>query len=138
MLSDEKRHLDTMIAELEDELEEEQANIETLNDKLRKSMQQVRMVKSRNSSQFPYMFHITCMLPFIIFKAEQLNNELQEACAAMQRNKSMQQTLERHNKELKAKLEDMEIQSKSKVKSSVSALEAKVQELEDQLEQENR
>ncbi|XP_023677874.2 myosin-11-like isoform X1 [Paramormyrops kingsleyae] len=110
VLSDEKRHLETMIAELEDELEEEQANIETLNDKLRKSMQQT----------------------------EQLNNELQEARAAMQRNKSTQQTLERHNKELKAKLEDMESQSKSKVKSSVSALEARVQELEDQLEQENR
>ncbi|XP_048846308.1 myosin-11-like isoform X2 [Brienomyrus brachyistius] len=110
MLSDEKRHLETVIAELEDNLEEEQANTETLNDKLRKSMQQ----------------------------AEQLNNELQEARAATQRNKSTQQTLERHNKELKAKLEDMECQSKTRVKSSVGALEARVQELEDLLEQENR
>lgn len=46
--------------------------------------------------------------------------------------------MERQNKELKAKLQEMENQVKSKFKSSISALEAKVAQLEEQLEQENR
>lgn len=46
--------------------------------------------------------------------------------------------MERQNKELKAKLQEMENQVKSKFKSSISALEAKVAMLEEQLEQENR
>lgn len=41
MLSDEKRRLETKISQLEEELEEEQANIESLNDRLRKSQQLV-------------------------------------------------------------------------------------------------
>lgn len=46
--------------------------------------------------------------------------------------------MERQNKELKAKLQEMENQVKSKFKSSISALEGKVQQLEEQLEQESR
>lgn len=46
--------------------------------------------------------------------------------------------MERQNKDLKAKLQEMENQVKSKFKSSISALEAKVAQLEEQLEQENR
>lgn len=41
MMSDEKRRLDMKISQLEDELEEEQANVESLNDRLRKSQQLV-------------------------------------------------------------------------------------------------
>lgn len=41
MLSDEKRRLDTKIHQLEEELEEEQANMEGLNERLRKSQQLV-------------------------------------------------------------------------------------------------
>lgn len=40
-LSDEKRRLEAKIAQLEEELEEEQSNMEILNDRLRKSTQQV-------------------------------------------------------------------------------------------------
>ncbi len=46
--------------------------------------------------------------------------------------------MERQNKELKAKLQEMENQVKSKFKSSITALEAKVAQLEEQLDQENR
>lgn len=41
-LADEKRRLEARIAQLEEELEEEQGNMELLNDRLRKSSQQVR------------------------------------------------------------------------------------------------
>uniref|UniRef100_A0A3B3ZXF5 Uncharacterized protein n=1 Tax=Periophthalmus magnuspinnatus TaxID=409849 RepID=A0A3B3ZXF5_9GOBI len=109
-LADEKRRLEAKITQLEEELEEEQGNMEILNDRLRKSTQQV----------------------------DQLNNELQTERSTSQKNESARQLLERQNKELKAKLQEMENQVKSKFKSSITALEAKVAQLEEQLEQESR
>uniref|UniRef100_A0AAY4D846 Myosin, heavy chain 11a, smooth muscle n=1 Tax=Denticeps clupeoides TaxID=299321 RepID=A0AAY4D846_9TELE len=109
-LADEKRRLEAKIAQLEEELEEEQSNMEMLNDRLRKSTQQV----------------------------DQLNNDLQNERTTSQKNESARQQMERQNKDLKAKLQEMENQVKSKFKSSISALEAKVAQLEEQLEQENR
>lgn len=47
MLSDEKRRLDTKIRQLEEELEEEQANVENLNERLRKSQQLVGPDRTR-------------------------------------------------------------------------------------------
>lgn len=44
-LADEKRRLEAKIAQLEEELEEEQSNMEILNDRLRKSTQQVTRLK---------------------------------------------------------------------------------------------
>lgn len=69
---------------------------------------------------------------------DQLNSELQTERTTSQKNESARQQMERQNKELKAKLQEMENQVKSKFKSSISALEAKVAMLEEQLEQENR
>ncbi|KAK9539701.1 hypothetical protein VZT92_002203 [Zoarces viviparus] len=109
-LADEKRRLEAKISQLEEELEEEQSNMEILNDRLRKSTQQT----------------------------DQLNNELQTERSTSQKNESARQQMERHNKELKAKLHEMENQVKSKFKSSISSLEAKVAQMEEQLEQENR
>ncbi|CAM4621116.1 unnamed protein product [Leuciscus chuanchicus] len=109
-LSDEKRRLEAKIQQLEEELEEEQGNMEMLNDRLRKSVQQV----------------------------DQLTNELQAERTTSQKNESAKQLMERQNKELKAKLLEMENQVKSKFKSSITALEAKVAQLEEQLEQESR
>ncbi|XP_046899858.1 myosin-11a isoform X2 [Hypomesus transpacificus] len=109
-LSDEKRRLEAKISQLEEELEEEQSNMEIINDRLRKSTQQV----------------------------DQLNNELQTERTTSQKNESARQQMERQNKELKAKLQEMENQVKSKFKSSITALEAKVAQLEEQLEQESR
>uniref|UniRef100_A0A671T855 Myosin-11-like n=1 Tax=Sinocyclocheilus anshuiensis TaxID=1608454 RepID=A0A671T855_9TELE len=109
-LSDEKRRLEAKIQQLEEELEEEQGNMEMLNDKLRKSAQQV----------------------------DQLTNELQAERTTSQKNESARQLIERQNKELKAKLQEMENQVKSKFKSSITALETKVAQLEEQLDQESR
>lgn len=48
----------------------------------------------------------------------------------------MRQQLERQNKELKAKPPELEGAVKSKFKATISALEAKIGQLEEQLEQE--
>ncbi|MBN3303892.1 MYH11 protein, partial [Amia calva] len=109
-LSDEKRRLEAKISQLEEELEEEQSSLEMVNDRLRKTVQQV----------------------------DQLNNELQAERSMSQKNESARQQMERQNKELKAKLQEMEVAVKSKFKATIAALESKVQQLEEQLEQENR
>ena len=46
LLSDEKRRLEARIAQLEEDLDEEQGNIEILNDRIRKSVLQVQCMNS--------------------------------------------------------------------------------------------
>ncbi|XP_036445748.1 myosin-11 isoform X1 [Colossoma macropomum] len=108
--SEEKRRLEARIAHLEEELEEEQGNIESLNERLRRSVQQV----------------------------DQLTGELQAERGVALRSESVRQQLERQNRELKTKLQEAEGQAKSKMKASIAALEAKLHQLEEQLEQESR
>uniref|UniRef100_H3D140 Myosin, heavy chain 11b, smooth muscle n=1 Tax=Tetraodon nigroviridis TaxID=99883 RepID=H3D140_TETNG len=110
MLSDEKRRLDAKIRQLEEELEEEQANVEGLNERLRKSQQ----------------------------LGDQLGAELAAERSASQSKEASRQQLDRQNRELKAKLQEMEGQGRSKLKSSIAALETKVREVEEQLEVESR
>uniref|UniRef100_A0A8C7JS75 Myosin, heavy chain 11b, smooth muscle n=1 Tax=Oncorhynchus kisutch TaxID=8019 RepID=A0A8C7JS75_ONCKI len=110
MMSDEKRRLEAKISQLEEELEEEQVNMENLHDRLRKTQQQV----------------------------DQLSSELQAERSSSQSSEGARQQLERQNKDLKVKLQEMEGQGRSKFKSSIAALEAKLHQLEEQLELENR
>uniref|UniRef100_A0A672VET0 Myosin heavy chain 11 n=1 Tax=Strigops habroptila TaxID=2489341 RepID=A0A672VET0_STRHB len=112
-LQDEKRRLEARIAQLEEELEEEQSNIEAMGDRMRKHL-------------------------FSSLQAEQLNNELATERATAQKNENARQQLERQNKELKSKLQEMEGAVKSKFKTTIAALEAKIASLEEQLEQEAR
>uniref|UniRef100_A0A2K6LEE9 Myosin-10 n=1 Tax=Rhinopithecus bieti TaxID=61621 RepID=A0A2K6LEE9_RHIBE len=107
-LLDEKRRLEARIAQLEEELEEEQSNMELLNDRFRKTTLQV----------------------------DTLNAELAAERSAAQKSDNARQQLERQNKELKAKLQELEGAVKSKFKATISALEAKIGQLEEQLEQE--
>ncbi|XP_057201341.1 myosin-11 isoform X2 [Triplophysa rosa] len=109
-MSDEKRRLEAKIQQLEEELDEEQANTEILNDKLRRSTQQV----------------------------DQLTDELQEERSNAQRNESGWQQMEKQNKELRSKLQEMEGQVKSKLQASVAALQAKLHQVENQLDHESR
>ncbi|KAM8934574.1 myosin-11 isoform 1-T1 [Pelodytes ibericus] len=109
-LQDEKRRLEARISQLEEELEEEQGNMEGMSDRMRKAVQQ----------------------------AEQLTNELAAERSTAQKNESARQQLERQNKELKGKLQEMEGTVKSKFKSTIAALEAKISQLEEQSEQEAR
>lgn len=74
----------------------------------------------------------------LLRQAEQLSNELATERSAAQKNESARQQLERQNKELRSKLQEMEGAVKSKFKSSIAALEAKIAQLEEQVEQEAR
>ncbi|XP_071758115.2 myosin-10-like isoform X1 [Centroberyx gerrardi] len=107
-LMDEKRRLEARIAQLEEELEEEQGNMELLNDRFRKTTMQV----------------------------DTLTTELSGERSAAQKSENARQQLERQNKELRAKLGELEGSVKSRFKASITALEAKIAQLEEQLEQE--
>ncbi|KAK1798374.1 hypothetical protein P4O66_007828, partial [Electrophorus voltai] len=110
ILSEKKHRQEGRVTHLEEELEEEQGNVESLNDKLRRSIQQV----------------------------DQLSVELQVERATSQRSEGARQQLERQNKDLKTKLQEVEGQAKSKLRASITTLEVKLHHVEDQLEQEIR
>ncbi|KAM8946584.1 myosin-10 isoform 2-T2 [Pelodytes ibericus] len=107
-LLDEKRRLEARIAQLEEELEEEQSNMELLNDRFRKTTLQM----------------------------DTLNSELAGERSSAQKSENARQQLERQNKELKAKLQELEGSVKSKFKATIATLESKIGQLEEQLEQE--
>uniref|UniRef100_K7FYE1 Myosin-9 n=1 Tax=Pelodiscus sinensis TaxID=13735 RepID=K7FYE1_PELSI len=108
---EEKRRLEARIAQLEEELEEEQSNTEMVNDRLKKANLQVQ--------------------------DENLNlNNIKRSSEAG--HYTARQQMERQNKELKAKLQEMESAVKSKYKASITALEAKISQLEEQLDSETK
>ncbi|XP_029946041.1 myosin-9 isoform X1 [Salarias fasciatus] len=107
---EEKRRLEARIAQLEEELEEEQCTVELTNDRLKKSMLQ----------------------------SDQMNVELTAERSSSQRVEGARAQMERQNKELKLKLQELEGTVKSKYKANMLALEAKIAQLEEQLDQETR
>ncbi|KAK9399978.1 myosin-9 [Crotalus adamanteus] len=107
---EEKRRLEARIAQLEEELEEEQSNTELVNDRLKKANLQI----------------------------DQINTDLNAERSNAQKNENARQQADRQNKELKAKLQEMESSVKSKYKSSITALEAKIVQLEEQLDTETK
>ncbi|KAM3598487.1 uncharacterized protein V6R79_018664 [Siganus canaliculatus] len=109
-VAEERRRLEARIAQLEEELEEEQCNTELVNDRLKKSMLQT----------------------------DQMNVELAAERSSSQRVEGARAQLERQNKELKLKLQELEGTVKSKYKASITALEAKIAQLEEQLDMETR
>ncbi|GFY78830.1 myosin heavy chain, non-muscle [Trichonephila inaurata madagascariensis] len=110
LLQDEKRRLDARIQQLEEELEEEQSNSEILMDKARKAQGQI----------------------------EQLTNDLASERSNSQKLENNRMILERQNKELRAKLQDLETSQRTRTKATIAALEAKVSQIEEQLEMETR
>ncbi|XP_061741310.1 myosin-9-like isoform X2 [Nerophis ophidion] len=109
-IAEERRRLEARIAQLEEELEEEQCNTELVNDRLKKSMLQT----------------------------DQMNVELTSERSSLQRVEGTRAQLERQNKELKLKLQELEGAVKSKYKANMAALEAKLAQLEEQLDIETR
>ncbi|XP_061227748.1 myosin-9 [Neopsephotus bourkii] len=107
---EEKRRLEARIAQLEEELEEEQGNTEIINDRLKKANLQI----------------------------DQMNADLNAERSNAQKNENARQQMERQNKELKLKLQEMESAVKSKYKATITALEAKVAQLEEQLDMETK
>ncbi|KAM9792697.1 myosin-9-like [Neosynchiropus ocellatus] len=110
MLTDEKRRLEARISQLEEELEEEQLNTEMVNDRMKRTTLQT----------------------------EQLTTELAGERSTSQRLEGARAQLDRQNKELKLKLQELEGTIKSKYKSSIATLEAKILQLEEQLDIESK
>ncbi|EPB80897.1 myosin head [Ancylostoma ceylanicum] len=102
--SEEKRRLEQKLAQLEEELEEEQNNAEIAIDKQRKAQQQL----------------------------EQLTTELSMERSVAQKSEAERQGLERQNRELKAKIAELESTAQSRARAQIAALEAKIQYLEEQ------
>ncbi|XP_033630199.1 myosin-10-like isoform X2 [Asterias rubens] len=109
-LVEDKRRLEQRISQLEDELEEEQSNVEILMDKERKSNAQI----------------------------ETFTNELASEHSTTQRLENAKMLLERQNKELKAKLQELEMTVAKKSKATIAQMESKISQLDDQLEAEAR
>ncbi|XP_075998938.1 myosin-9-like isoform X1 [Genypterus blacodes] len=109
-IAEERRRLEARIAQLEEELEEEQCNTELVNDRLKKAMLQT----------------------------DQMNVELTAERSSSQRVEGARAQLDRQNKELKLKLQELEGTVKSKYKANMAALEAKIAQLEEQLDIETR
>ncbi|XP_069023009.1 myosin-9-like [Embiotoca jacksoni] len=110
LLADEKRRLEARITQLEEELEEEQLNTEMVNDRLKRTTLQT----------------------------EQLTTELGAERSTSQRLEGSRSQLDRQNKELKLKLQELEGTVKSKYKSTITTMEAKIAQLEEQLDIESK
>uniref|UniRef100_A0A672LWZ6 Myosin-9 n=1 Tax=Sinocyclocheilus grahami TaxID=75366 RepID=A0A672LWZ6_SINGR len=110
LLLENKRRLEARIAQLEEELEEEQNNTELVNDRLKRALLQVRSI----------------------------NVELTAERSTCQRLEGARSQMERQNKELKLKLTELEGTVKSKYKATIAALEAKIGQVEEQLDVETK
>ncbi|XP_062279302.1 myosin-10 [Scomber scombrus] len=110
VLLEEKRRLESRVSQLEEELEEEQSNAELLAERQRKTALQV----------------------------ETLTVQLQGERTLAQKAEAAREQLERQNKELKSRLGELEGAVRGKHRLSVAALEAKIESMEEQLEQERQ
>ena len=97
--------LDARIAALEEELEEEQGNSEVLMERAKKAQ----------------------------INIEQITTELAQERGQVQKLENSRMLLERQNKELKAKLSEVETSQRAKAKATIAALESKIANLEEQL-----
>lgn len=77
-------------------------------------------------------------VPVSLVQADQMNVELTAERSGTQRVEGARAQLERQNKELKLKLQELEGTVKSKYKANMAALEAKIAQLEEQLDLETR
>ncbi|CAB0032260.1 unnamed protein product [Trichogramma brassicae] len=139
ILLDEKRRLDAKIATLEEELEEEQSTNEVSCKFLKKSF----TVVSVDCSLMKFFFFF--FLQVLMDRArkaqlaiEQLTTDLQTERSATQKLESHRALLERQNKELKAKLTELETAQRAKSKATIQALESKINNLEEQVDTETK
>ncbi|XP_035019379.2 myosin-10 isoform X5 [Hippoglossus stenolepis] len=109
-LFDEKRRLEARVNQLEEELEEEQTNAELLAERQRKMTLQV----------------------------ETMSVQVQGERTLAQKAEAGREQLERQNKDLKTRLGEMEGAVRGKHRLSVAALEAKIEAMEEQVEQERQ
>uniref|UniRef100_A0A2K6TT88 Myosin heavy chain 14 n=1 Tax=Saimiri boliviensis boliviensis TaxID=39432 RepID=A0A2K6TT88_SAIBB len=106
---EEKRQLEGRLGQLEEELEEEQSNSELLNDRYRKLLLQV----------------------------ESLTSELSAERSFSAKAESGRQQLERQIQELRGRLGEEDAGARARQKMTIAALESKLAQAEEQLEQES-
>ncbi|XP_044734000.1 myosin heavy chain, non-muscle isoform X1 [Chrysoperla carnea] len=106
LLIDEKRRLEARIVTLEEDIEEEQSNNEVLLDRTRKAQLTI----------------------------DQLSTDLAAERSQTQKLESSRVLLDRQNKELKAKLAELETAQRTRTKATIAALESKISNLEEQLD----
>ncbi|XP_006897403.1 PREDICTED: myosin-14 [Elephantulus edwardii] len=107
---EEKRQLEGRLGKMEEELEEEQSNAELLNDRYHKLLLQV----------------------------ESLTTELSAERSFSAKAESGRQQLERQMQELRGRLGDEDAGARARQKMLIAALESKLAQVEEQLEQECR
>ncbi|XP_032694783.1 myosin-14 isoform X1 [Lontra canadensis] len=107
---EEKRQLEGRLGQMEEELEEEQSNSELLNDRYRKLLLQV----------------------------ESLTTELSAERSFSAKAESGRQQLERQMQELRGRLGEEDAGARARQKMIIAALESKLAQAEEQLEQESR
>ncbi|XP_004381901.1 myosin-14 [Trichechus manatus latirostris] len=107
---EEKRQLEGRLGQMEEELEEEQSNAELVNDRYRKLLLQV----------------------------ESLTTELSAERSFSAKAESGRQQLERQIQELRERLGEEDAGARARQKMVIAALESKLAQAEEQLEQENR
>ncbi|XP_065065923.1 myosin-10-like isoform X1 [Rhopilema esculentum] len=110
LMAEEKKRLEAQINQLDEDLEEERTQNELMQEKVKRANLQM----------------------------EQMATDLASERNAAQQLDNTRMMLERQNKELRAKLADMESSLRSRQKTTVQALEAKIVTLEDQLDQETK
>ena len=78
------------------------------------------------------------MTKLLYLQVEQLTTELAAERSSTQKLENSRMVMERQNKELKAKLSEMEDQMKTRSRATIASLESKISNLEEQLEVEAR
>ncbi|KAI1301395.1 Myosin heavy chain, non-muscle [Halotydeus destructor] len=106
LMQDEKRRLEATISQLQEELEEEQVTSENLMEKIRKMQSQLDSIQG------------------------DLNVERQ----TNQKLESEKMATDRQNKDLRAKLQELEANQRTKTKATINTLESKIVQLEEQLD----
>lgn len=84
------------------------------------------------------VFKLALMAALLRLQVETLTVQLQGERTLAQKAESSREQLEKQNKELRSRLEELEGAVRGKHKLSVAALEAKIETMEEQLEQERQ
>lgn len=151
LIVDEKRRLEARIASLEEELEEEQSNSEVILERNRKSQLNIEQISTelateRSNTGNEYLFCREAISFTLFYPKKKLyhKNSMEILkwfsichCNTV-KTENARALLERQSKELKAKLAEIETTQRTKVKATISALEGKIGNLEEQLENETK
>uniref|UniRef100_A0A8C3NL49 Myosin-9 n=1 Tax=Geospiza parvula TaxID=87175 RepID=A0A8C3NL49_GEOPR len=104
----------------------------------RTSREEILAQAKENEKKLKSMEAEMIQLQEVMEYIDQMNADLNAERSNAQKNENARQQMERQNKELKLKLQEMESAVKSKYKATITALEAKIAQLEEQLDMETK